>query len=265
MTEVSAGRRSAPLNLYTFFKLVITLVSSEYTENMHDPPSFPLIVTVVQLFLSVINLIHIYTIFYLLRYKMFDIYPLQVLQFWLKCVYTRSLSALVTSLPNLSHNPCPVLHPDTVTVFGREPRKVLLHKGSTGLGFNIVGGEDGEGIFVSFILAGGPADLSGELRRGDRILSVSIVISDFLAIKNAKSFTSVSCSGFSASSCSQNNDGGTKGGPLFPKPAKNLLCWNALESVITSITTLKNYLGTLLEKLHKIRQLKYGAVFFSCV
>uniref|UniRef100_A0A4W5K3T8 Discs large MAGUK scaffold protein 3 n=1 Tax=Hucho hucho TaxID=62062 RepID=A0A4W5K3T8_9TELE len=54
-----------------------------------------------------------------------------------------------------------------------EPRKVLLHKGSTGLGFNIVGGEDGEGIFVSFILAGGPADLSGELRRGDRILSVN--------------------------------------------------------------------------------------------
>ncbi|KAG1970530.1 disks large [Pimephales promelas] len=55
----------------------------------------------------------------------------------------------------------------------REPRKIILHKGSTGLGFNIVGGEDGEGIFVSFILAGGPADLSGELRRGDQILSVN--------------------------------------------------------------------------------------------
>ncbi|XP_041657048.1 disks large homolog 2 isoform X4 [Cheilinus undulatus] len=55
----------------------------------------------------------------------------------------------------------------------RDPRKVVLHKGSTGLGFNIVGGEDGEGIFVSFILAGGPADLSGELRRGDQILSVN--------------------------------------------------------------------------------------------
>nr|XP_046265732.1 disks large homolog 2 isoform X1 [Scatophagus argus] len=57
--------------------------------------------------------------------------------------------------------------------FIREPRKVVLHKGTTGLGFNIVGGEDGEGIFVSFILAGGPADLSGELRRGDQILSVN--------------------------------------------------------------------------------------------
>ncbi|KAK3586640.1 hypothetical protein CHS0354_024246 [Potamilus streckersoni] len=55
----------------------------------------------------------------------------------------------------------------------REPRKVVLKKGSTGLGFNIVGGEDGEGIFVSFILAGGPADLCGEIRRGDQILSVN--------------------------------------------------------------------------------------------
>ncbi|XP_069495953.1 disks large homolog 2 isoform X4 [Ambystoma mexicanum] len=55
----------------------------------------------------------------------------------------------------------------------REPRKIILHKGSTGLGFNIVGGEDGEGIFISFILAGGPADLSRELQRGDQIISVN--------------------------------------------------------------------------------------------
>uniref|UniRef100_A0A3Q2Q5U4 Disks large homolog 1 n=1 Tax=Fundulus heteroclitus TaxID=8078 RepID=A0A3Q2Q5U4_FUNHE len=55
----------------------------------------------------------------------------------------------------------------------REPRRVVLQRGSTGLGFNIVGGEDGEGIFISFILAGGPADLCGELRKGDRILSVN--------------------------------------------------------------------------------------------
>jgi len=55
----------------------------------------------------------------------------------------------------------------------REVRTLVLSKGNTGLGFNIVGGEDGEGIFVSFILAGGPADLSGELRRGDQILSVN--------------------------------------------------------------------------------------------
>ncbi|KAI0218155.1 hypothetical protein LSAT2_030118 [Lamellibrachia satsuma] len=55
----------------------------------------------------------------------------------------------------------------------QEPRRVVLNKGSTGLGFNIVGGEDGEGIFVSFILAGGPADLSGELHRGDQLLSVN--------------------------------------------------------------------------------------------
>ena len=63
-----------------------------------------------------------------------------------------------------------------LTCLYREPRRMVLHKGSTGLGFNIVGGEDGEGIFVSFILAGGPADLSGELRRGDQILSVSAVV-----------------------------------------------------------------------------------------
>ncbi|XP_061493647.1 disks large homolog 1 isoform X7 [Rhineura floridana] len=70
------------------------------------------------------------------------------------------------------YSPIPkgMLGDDKIT---REPRKLVLHRGSTGLGFNIVGGEDGEGIFVSFILAGGPADLSGELRRGDRIISVN--------------------------------------------------------------------------------------------
>lgn len=60
-----------------------------------------------------------------------------------------------------------------IVYLSREARKVVLAKGATGLGFNIVGGEDGEGIFISFILAGGPADLSGSLRRGDQILSVS--------------------------------------------------------------------------------------------
>lgn len=55
----------------------------------------------------------------------------------------------------------------------RESRTVVLNKSSSGLGFNIVGGEDGEGIFISFILAGGPADINGQLRRGDQILSVN--------------------------------------------------------------------------------------------
>ena len=57
--------------------------------------------------------------------------------------------------------------------FSREPRRVSLHKGPQGLGFNIVGGEGGEGIFISFILTGGAADLSGELKKGDQILSVN--------------------------------------------------------------------------------------------
>lgn len=55
----------------------------------------------------------------------------------------------------------------------REPRTITIQKGSQGLGFNIVGGEDGQGIFVSFILAGGPADVGGELKRGDQLLSVN--------------------------------------------------------------------------------------------
>uniref|UniRef100_H2LLH7 Discs, large homolog 2 (Drosophila) n=1 Tax=Oryzias latipes TaxID=8090 RepID=H2LLH7_ORYLA len=76
--------------------------------------------------------------------------------------------------PNARYSPLPSSQPFiTLYRISLEPRKVVLHKGSTGLGFNIVGGEDGEGIFVSFILAGGPADLSGELRRGDQILSVN--------------------------------------------------------------------------------------------
>ncbi|XP_030430686.1 disks large homolog 1 isoform X23 [Gopherus evgoodei] len=84
-------------------------------------------------------------------------------------------SYLAQSLPPSSpgrYSPIPkgMVGDDEIT---REPRKVVLHRGSTGLGFNIVGGEDGEGIFISFILAGGPADLSGELRKGDRIISVN--------------------------------------------------------------------------------------------
>ncbi|XP_031337701.1 disks large 1 tumor suppressor protein isoform X4 [Photinus pyralis] len=69
------------------------------------------------------------------------------------------------------HTPTPraVSHED----ISRDVRTIILQKGNQGLGFNIVGGEDGEGIFVSFILAGGAADVSGELRRGDQILSVN--------------------------------------------------------------------------------------------
>jgi len=54
----------------------------------------------------------------------------------------------------------------------RAPRQVILKRSAAGFGFNIVGGEDGEGIFVSFILSGGPADIAGDLRRGDQLLSV---------------------------------------------------------------------------------------------
>ena len=59
-------------------------------------------------------------------------------------------------------------------LFPREPRSVALNKGRNGLGFNIVGGEDAEGIFISFILAGSPADVCGELRRGDQVRTKTI-------------------------------------------------------------------------------------------
>ncbi|XP_045447635.1 disks large 1 tumor suppressor protein [Melitaea cinxia] len=56
-----------------------------------------------------------------------------------------------------------------------QARVVELEKGPAGLGFNIVGGEDGHGIYVSFLLAGGPAERSARLRRGDRLLAVNDV------------------------------------------------------------------------------------------
>ncbi|CAG9785618.1 unnamed protein product [Diatraea saccharalis] len=67
------------------------------------------------------------------------------------------------------------LRREDVTDSTEEPRVVELEKGPQGLGFNIVGGEDGHGIYVSFLLAGGPAERSGLLRRGDRLLAVNDV------------------------------------------------------------------------------------------
>ncbi|XP_066259364.1 disks large 1 tumor suppressor protein isoform X6 [Euwallacea similis] len=86
--------------------------------------------------------------------------------------YTESIHSAHSS--NLAlHQPIGTPRAVSTEDITREVRTVTLHKTSTGLGFNIVGGEDGEGIFVSFILAGGPADLSGELKRGDQIISVN--------------------------------------------------------------------------------------------
>ncbi|XP_053286890.1 disks large homolog 1 [Pleuronectes platessa] len=83
---------------------------------------------------------------------------------------SQSVSPAPLTTPRYSPLPRAMTGDDEIP---REPRRVVLQRGSTGLGFNIVGGEDGEGIFISFILAGGPADLCGELRKGDRILSVN--------------------------------------------------------------------------------------------
>ncbi|XP_074525116.1 disks large homolog 4-like isoform X2 [Halichoeres trimaculatus] len=83
---------------------------------------------------------------------------------------SQSVSPAPLTTPRYSPLPRTMAGDDDIP---RDPRRVVLQRGSTGLGFNIVGGEDGEGIFISFILAGGPADLCGELRKGDRILSVN--------------------------------------------------------------------------------------------
>lgn len=48
---------------------------------------------------------------------------------------------------------------------GSDPRIVTLRKSEGGLGFNIVGGEDDEPIYVSHVLTGGVADLSGNVKK----------------------------------------------------------------------------------------------------
>ncbi|CRL04553.1 CLUMA_CG017624, isoform B [Clunio marinus] len=84
-------------------------------------------------------------------------------------------SSVLASIP--PGTPRAVSHEDIT----REPRTIVIHKGNSGLGFNIVGGEDGQvGIYVSFILAGGPADAGGELKRGDQLINVNGV-----SLKNA--------------------------------------------------------------------------------
>nr|XP_020458510.1 discs large homolog 1-like protein isoform X2 [Monopterus albus] len=83
---------------------------------------------------------------------------------------SQSVSPAPLTTPRYSPQPRATTGDDDIP---RDPRRVVLQRGSTGLGFNIVGGEDGEGIFISFILTGGPADLGGELRKGDRLLSVN--------------------------------------------------------------------------------------------
>ncbi|KAH7728002.1 disks large 3-like [Aphelenchoides avenae] len=73
------------------------------------------------------------------------------------------------SQSHLSYQPQPYVQPEIST----EPRAVTLRKGDGGLGFNIVGGEDGEPIYISHVLPGGVADLSGNVRKGDVLLRVN--------------------------------------------------------------------------------------------
>ena len=62
---------------------------------------------------------------------------------------------------------------DKSLCFSCSERRVLIRRGLNGFGFHILNDENGQGIYISFIQSGGPADKSGELRKGDRILSVN--------------------------------------------------------------------------------------------
>lgn len=60
-----------------------------------------------------------------------------------------------------------------MALFLSSERRVLLRRGTNGFGFHIIGDENRQGIYISLIQPGGAADKSGELRKGDRILSVN--------------------------------------------------------------------------------------------
>lgn len=56
-------------------------------------------------------------------------------------------------------------------------RTVVLNRPEeTGLGFNIIGGEGDTGIFISYISPESVADKVGELKPGDKILKVRVVL-----------------------------------------------------------------------------------------
>ncbi|XP_050549103.1 disks large homolog 1-like isoform X2 [Daktulosphaira vitifoliae] len=78
--------------------------------------------------------------------------------------YKKAKSKIDLSLKS-SHENISVLHEKIATI----------RRSEEGLGFNIVGGEDKEGIFISYIAPGSPADQNGILEPGDRILSVNAI------------------------------------------------------------------------------------------
>uniref|UniRef100_H2ZDM3 Uncharacterized protein n=1 Tax=Ciona savignyi TaxID=51511 RepID=H2ZDM3_CIOSA len=88
------------------------------------------------------------------------------------------VAPIILPPPSDEVQPDPFQQPPPTNAFeneikGLEPRVVSLNKTGCGLGFNIVGGDGSEGIYISYILAGGTADVSGELYRGDQLLSVN--------------------------------------------------------------------------------------------
>lgn len=84
----------------------------------------------------------------------------------------RSIGGSQTALnyPIQPGYPIPAPEPQVIPL---HPRPAILHKGHQGLGFNIVGGEDNEPIYISYVLPGGVADLSGNVKKGDVLLAVN--------------------------------------------------------------------------------------------
>ncbi|CAD5229263.1 unnamed protein product [Bursaphelenchus okinawaensis] len=79
-----------------------------------------------------------------------------------------SVSRSIGSISHLNIN-----QPQELTT---DPRWVILKKGESGLGFNIVGGEDGVPLYVSHVIPGGVADISNNVRKGDVLLQVNDTI-----------------------------------------------------------------------------------------
>ncbi|OAF65680.1 Disks large, partial [Intoshia linei] len=92
---------------------------------------------------------------------------------------TRSEQYFTKEIEN-NDSPDKIARSDSITVnmdndISRSPRKVVLHRKSDepSLGFNIVGGDNNSGIFISYITVGGLAAQNGGIYKGDTILSVN--------------------------------------------------------------------------------------------
>lgn len=74
---------------------------------------------------------------------------------------------------NVDSKSSPAINTDASKNITRSQRTVILHRTEKGLGFNIVGGAEGGGTFITYIVPGGSAERSKKLYCGDQIMSVN--------------------------------------------------------------------------------------------